>query len=367
MLKPSIVDRYLFAECAKTWLGVAAVMVVLTLGVGFARFIAEAAAGQIPAAAILTVAGYSVLQNLEIVLPVSVLLAILLTVGRLCRDNEMAALAAGGVGLARLYRPLGLFALLLALLVAWLSLVVAPQAGRSLQQLRAAGAAVMVQSIEAGRFIVLDDGNAVFYAGQVQPDGTMRDVFIRVDLEKEGAEAVVTAARADYQVDASSGAQTLVLHQGFRYQGTPGQADYRVTGFAEHGVQVGPGAVDLDYDLEDIPSAALYARDDAAAVAELRGRLAVPLSLLVLAVLAVPLGQQPPRAGRYSKLVLGILIYVGYANALRLGELWLANGDVPRVLGLWWIHALMLALGAGLIARRLGYFRLRRWRRAAGR
>ena len=71
--------------------GAEAVLLVLTLGVGFARVIARAAAGEIPADIVLTVAGYSALENLEIVLPVSLLLAILLAVGRLCRDNEMAA------------------------------------------------------------------------------------------------------------------------------------------------------------------------------------------------------------------------------------------------------------------------------------
>lgn len=363
-LKPAIVDRYLLAEAAKAWAGVAAVLVVLAVGIGFAEFVSEAAAGVLPAAALLTVAGFTALENLVIVLPVSLLLAILLTVGRLCRDNEMAALAAGGIGLARLYRPFGLLALVLALLAGWLSLFLAPQAQRSMDMLRAASAAVLVQSVVPERFVVLDDGAAVFYAGAVSEAG-MRNIFIRLrgslaaEEARPGTETVVTAARAAYQVDRETGAQTLVLYDGRRYQGVPGQADYRITTFAEHGVRLTPGQTRPEPETTDMPSLQLLASGGAAALAELHARLAVPISVLVLALLAVPLGYQRPRAGRYGKLVLGIAVYVAYANLLRLGEVWLVQGAIPVWLGLWWAHALVVVVALGFMGRRMGYLQRR--------
>jgi lipopolysaccharide export system permease protein len=70
------------------------------------------------------------------------------------------------------------------------------------------------------------------------------------------------------------------------------------------------------------------------------------------------LGEVPPRSGRYGRLVAGILLYVGYANLLRLAEVWLTQGTTPAALGLWWVHAAMLTLALVLVARRQGRLRL---------
>lgn len=359
-----ILHRYLLRECAKTWFAVIAVLLVLTLGAAFARFIARAAAGELPADVVWAVAGYSAVENLEIVLPVSLLLAILLTVGRLCRDNEMTAMAAGGVGLARLYRPFLGLALLLAVVAGWLSLSVGPGAGRAMERLQGAAGGLAMEALTPGRFHTLLDGRAVLYAESLDAAaGRMRDVFIRVRQPAEaGADAagetVVVADRAWQRYETATGRRTLVLRDGWRYEGGPGRADYRVTRFAEHGVRIAPPAPEVEFDLSEMSTAELLARDDAGARAEWHRRLGVPVSVLVLAVLALPLGEAPPRSGRYGRLVAGILLYVGYANLLRLAGVWLALGTTPAVLGLWWVHAAMLGLALVLVARRQGRLRL---------
>ena len=107
-----VIFRYLFGETAKTWLIITSVFVLLTLGIGLSRFIGDAAASQVPVDTVITLAFLSVVGNMEIVMPLSILLAIMLVVGRLCRDNEMAALMAGGAGLGTIYRPFLCVALL---------------------------------------------------------------------------------------------------------------------------------------------------------------------------------------------------------------------------------------------------------------
>ena len=109
-----IIFRYLFAEVGRTWLVVAGVLVFLTLGLGFARYIADAAAGELPVNTVLELAFFKLVENLEIVLPVSMLLGVLLTFGRLCRDNELSALFAGGAGLRTVYKPFVVLALAVA-------------------------------------------------------------------------------------------------------------------------------------------------------------------------------------------------------------------------------------------------------------
>ena len=90
---------------------------------------------------------------------------------------------------------------------------------------------------------------------------------------------------------------------------------------------------------------------------ELESRLAAPLSVLVLALLAVPLSHIQPGQGRYGKLVLGILAYLAYANLVSLGATWIGKGKMPMMLGLWWVHGLVLLVAFWLIARRQGWVR----------
>ena len=71
-------------------------------------------------------------------------------------------------------------------------------------------------------------------------------------------------------------------------------------------------------------------------------RLGVPLTLLVLTVVAVPLAKTEPRSGRFSGLASAVLVYLIYANLLAAGRGWLERGQIPEVVGLWWVHGLFL-------------------------
>lgn len=361
MLRVSIIDIYLFRECAKSWVSVAGVLIVLTLGVGFARFIASAAAGELPGSTVMTIVGFSLLQNLEIILPISLLLAVMLTVGRLCSDNEMAAMTAGGVGPRTLYRPFLLLAGLLTLGAALLSVQLGPGVERQMSLLKERGDVLAtLESFDPGRFHTLMSGRAAFYAERSEATtGEMADVFIRVKSQN-AQETVVLADRAVRQSDPDSGRQTLVLWSGWRYEGIPGQPDFRITRFSEHGVHMAPPQNEVSFGLEEAETAELLAADSPEAAAELHLRLSVPLSVFILALLALPLGYLPPRSSRYGKLVIGILVYVVYANLLRLGAVYLSDGVIPAWLGLWWVHLVFAGLALVLIARREGRLRFRR-------
>jgi len=360
---PSVIFRHLFVEVARTWLVVAAVLIFLTLGLGFARFIADAAAGELPVDTVLVLALFKLIENMEIVLPVSMLLAVLLTLGRLCRDNEMAAMFAGGAGLLTVYRPFIVLSVIVALIAGTASIVGAPKAERAMAQIGAAGATALLRTLSPGRFQKFLDGDAVFYAGSRDSDDNLRDVFIRVQRDGrdgEPTQTVVTANRAREQTDPDTGRVTLVLDDGWRYEGFPGRADYRVIQFAEHGVQLVPAQADVDTKVEARGILSLLASSDPEAVAEWQTRVSVPLSILILTLLAMPVGRVPPRAGRYGRVVAGILLCVIYVNAIHLASVAVEEGTLPAVIGVWWVHAIVLAVAAVLIMREQGVFARRR-------
>lgn len=354
-----VIFRYLFVEVSRTWLMVAGVLLFLTLGLGFARFIADAAAGELPVNTVLELAVFKLVENLEIVLPVSMLLGVLLTLGRLCRDNEMAALFAGGAGLRQVYAPFLCLAVVVALFAASMSMFAAPKAQQAMERIGAKGATTVLATLAAGRFRTFLDGDAVFYARSRDDGGDLRDVFIRVvreDQKGRPTQTIVTADRARQQADDDTGKVTLVLDDGWRYEGNPGRADYRVIKFAEHGVQLAAPADEANQDVETLSLSALRANDGAAAAAEWQKRLSVPLSIIILTLLALPLGRVPPRAGRYARVIAGVLIYVIYVNAVHLAAVSVEDETMPAWLGVWWIHAFVLAVAVGLVMREQGLF-----------
>jgi lipopolysaccharide export system permease protein len=355
----NVIFRYLFGEVARTWLIIIAVLLFLTLGLGLSQYIGYAAAGDVPVNTVFSLSALSVVRNLEIVLPISVLLAVLLVVGRLCRDNELAAMLAGGVGLARLYRPFLALGVSVALFGGLMSLVFAPLAAQKFKVLSASSAASAVQSVSPGRFVSLDNGDVAFYAQSRDKQGDFRDVFVRVEHtgnKGQKTETVVTAKRARQQVNAKTREVTLVLDDGWRYEGTPGQANYRIIQFKQHGVQLQPPQPRASGDVHTMSTQALIASHTPKATAAWQTRVSVPLSILILSLLALPIGRVPPRSGRYGRVIAGILFYVIYVNLVHLSEQAVENGALPGAIGEWWVHAVVLAVALILVAREAGYF-----------
>jgi lipopolysaccharide export system permease protein len=107
--------------------------------------------------------------------------------------------------------------------------------------------------------------------------------------------------------------------------------------------------------VETKPTRALLASSDPADRAELHWRMSSPVSLLVLGLLAVPLSRSSPRAGRYSRLGVGLLIYIIYSNALSIARVWVERGHVAEWIGMWWVHAIAACVGLLLLARESGW------------
>lgn len=358
---PRVIFRHLFGETAKTWLVITAVLVFLTLGIGLSRFIGDAAAGEVPVNTVAALAALSVVSNLDIVMPISVLLAIMLVVGRLCRDNEMAALMAGGAGLATIYRPFLALAALIALFAGTMSIIVAPHAQREMNRLGAQTAANAVQSVTPGRFASFDNGRVSFYAASRDDQDRLHNVFVRVLQSQKGPDrqTIVTASTARQSIN-DQHAVTLVLSDGWRYEGVPGQADYRIIHFDKHGVRLSPAQAFKDDDYDAKSTLALMRSDDGKATSKWQTRISVPLSIFILALIALPIGRVPPRAGRYGRVIVGILFFVVYLNLVRLSGQAIESGLLPAVIGEWWVHAVVLAIAVVLIARESGWPRRRR-------
>ncbi|MEX0729263.1 MAG: LPS export ABC transporter permease LptF [Aquisalimonadaceae bacterium] len=359
-MKLSIISRYLVREIGLAWLAVTLVLVTVLFTNRLVRYFGEAASGSLPGDMVLQIMGYKALSYTALVLPGSFFLGIILALGRLYRDSEMAAMGACGIGPGQVYKALSLLMLPLLVLVAWLAMDVQPWAAREGREVeQRARETAEISAIRPGRFLQSSRGDGMFYIERFTPDGErMRDVFLQVN--REGEQTLVRASEAQLDVDVESGDQYLVMFNGYRYDGEPGAEGWRITRFAAHGVRISEGEPStVRVRRAGYTTAELLKSDDPRDRIELHWRVSMPIMVLTLGLIAVPLSRGSPRDGRYGRLLLAVLLYAGYSNVLTIAQGWLEDGRVPLWMGLWPVHLLMALLGAVWLFRQYG---TPRWR-----
>ena len=353
-----ILDRYIFREIASTWLGVTLVLLLILLTNQFARILGDVAKGNLPKDAAMDVIVLSGAQYLTIIVPIGLFLAVMLALGRLYRDSEMPAMMACRVGPSGIYRPLVWLLVPLAGGVAWLSIDLAPRALQAVDRIGAeARRQADLTSIEPGRFTQVGPQDAVVYGERVTPDGQMINVFLQRQIDEKLIEVVV--AKRGEQVDSDDpDVRYLVLHEGRRYEGVPGTAEFRVVEFLEHGIPYRLPSLDPPEPTPRVMTVAgLMTAGGLEHIAELQWRVGVPIATIILSILAVPLSRTQPREGRYGRLAIGLLIFIIYLNMLSASKAWIEQGTVSPVLGLWWVHGVALVLALAMLAVQNGLHR----------
>jgi lipopolysaccharide export system permease protein len=344
-------DRYVLREVTLAWLAVTGVLLVILVSNELAQVLAQAAERGYPRDVIFELIWLTSIQNLTVLVPVGLLIGIVLALGRLYHESEMAAVRACGVGPGRLLRPIGLLTAVVTALLAWATLVAAPDAfGRAEGIKQEALKAAEFGMLEPGKFHTFAGGSAVFYAESGDKDGTLHKVFLERRIEDRIE--VVLADRARHVVEEDGALHVLVLYDGSRYEGSPGNPVLRRVRFTEHGIPVrlggqhsGPARVETRRTLD------LWRDPAPAAQAEVQWRLSLPIMAVLVALLAVPLAALRPRQGRYARVGVVILVFFIYVNVLSAARTWIEKGWLSAGIGVWWTHALVLGLAAYLWVR----------------
>jgi lipopolysaccharide export system permease protein len=352
-----ILARYILREFLGNWLAVALSVSVLVLGSQLTRSLERAAEANLPSDVVLKLTLLTFLQTAQITLPLALLLAVVLTYGRLAHDGEMSAIRSSGIGPWQSARGILLFGLVAAVLLGSVTLYFAPQmALREQLTLSDAYRRSQLAAFEPGRFTQLPGTGLVVHVGSVDADGGLRDVLF---LQREGKTLeVIRANRATYALDAGIRNLSLHLEQGERVTGEASAAASQRIRFASLELAVPLPSVDRTRSSRDVLSTAdllgSARRDDQA---ELQWRSSVPVMCLLLMLVAVPLSQLRPRQGRYTRMAPALLLFFLYINLLAATRSSIARGTFPLWPGMWAVH-LGVAAGAWL------WFTRKRWSRS---
>ncbi len=353
-----IIERYILREVFQTFLGVTLLLLLIFLSGTFVRLLAEVAEGDYPASILFSLFALKGLSNLVLVLPLSLFLGVLLGLGRLYNDSEMAAMTACGVGPRRILRAVAWVGVMVCLLIGFLSLYLSPWAEeKGHQLLDQARSEAEIEGLAVGRFNELEGDGQLIYVEAISADKRrLANLFAFSAPEKKGAERAtgpdslqLLTAQGAYQMgDRTSDDRFLVLTQGHRYEGDPAGGEFRIIEFEEHGLRIRDRELVRSQRRRNaMPTMKLLDSHINADRAEFQWRMAMPISAVLLALLAVPLSKTNPRQGRYGRLFAGIMIYIIYNNLLTVSRSSLGKGELDPWLGLWWVH---LALVAVLIA-----------------
>jgi lipopolysaccharide export system permease protein len=345
------IERYVLREVGQSWLAVTGVLVAIILSNQLSRVLGQATENAYGRHVVAELIVLGSVMNLSIVVPVGLLLAIVLSLGRLYHDSEIAALQACGYGPLQLLKPLLVFAVLIAAGLAWLSFVQVPLADLHAQSLKQSAVRnAQFGSLDSGRFRTFSKGDAVFYAESVDSKGVLHNVFVQRDVR--GVMQLALAETATYTAGATDATHLVTLFNGRRYEGVPGRADFRVIEFREHGIPVvAPTSAARKVDPDTKPTRELLGSSASEDVAQLQARISTPLMALVLTLIAVPLSRLRPRQGRYGRVGFAILVYFVYSNLLTAAKVWVEKGELSPLIGVWWVHLLGLSLALFLVLR----------------
>ncbi|NCA69621.1 MAG: LPS export ABC transporter permease LptF [Sphingobacteriia bacterium] len=338
-----IIDRYLLGETTKVFVAIVAVLVLIVASMLFLRTLEEVNVGALSVHLVLRFLGYQIVRDMPMLLPPAFFLALLVTLSRLSRDSELIALGACGIGPARQLRALLLLALPVALLTGWVALALQPWAATGIMQIRLEQEeqAAQIAGLKAGRFYLEEGGKLVLYIGEMDRQQSLANVFI-LD-RREAITRLVTSQAGWHRVEAETGDHLVTLSNGYRFDGQPGAGAFLIGEFDEYEVRVRASQAPPARFAKNttFSTRQLLASGDLSDRVELEHRLAAPLAILALTVVAIPLVRLSPRQHGSGRLFLAFLAYFSFFNLQRLAESWLAIGVTPPWLTSLWYQLLI--------------------------
>ncbi len=315
-------------------------------------FVQLAAKGVLPNDAINTLLGFNMVKFLPMILSLSIFLSVLLTLTRWHRDSEMVVWFSAGLSITQWVRPILSFAVPVIVVITLLSLLVMPWAIQKGQDYRVQlKSRDELSSISPGVFKESNSGDRIYFIeGFDELGNVVKNIFVQsTQHQKTG----VIVANSGSRKKEANGDNFLVMEKGRRYEGKPNSAEVSTTEFEHYAIRIQTKeATPEPYTKQAIPTKQLLQDTNSADKAELQWRMAIPISALVLVLLAIPLSFVDPRAGRSLNLIFALVIYIIYNNILSIFQAWVTQGRLSAMIGLWPVHVFFLALTFYMFYRR---------------
>lgn len=355
-----ILYKHINREILQNFTAILAILTLIFLSQRMVNYLRDAASGDLSGLAVLQLLALFLPVLFSLMLPLTLFLAILLGLGRSYVEHEMTVMRACGVGeqdvLKNLMRPV----LALSLATAVMMLVLMPWAADKQQAvLDAQVAEAELSLLSPGRFQQSGDKQSVLYVEEFGAEKALSGVFFAtIPSEILGEFSLLSSKSGNHWQAEESGDRYLVLKDGYRYEFVPGSSEWTITKYDRYFMRAGPPSIAAavrkakavsTWDLIS-PNVEEWRRKSF--MAEFHWRIAVPLSMPILALIAIPLCRVKPRDGRFAKILPGLGIYLLYTLLLITAKSAMEDGKLNVWIGMWPIHVAALVLGMFMIRRR---------------
>jgi lipopolysaccharide export system permease protein len=361
MLFDSTVRR----ELARGFGATLVVILTIVLTMFLIRTVGQAANGSVAPQDVVLLLGYVALGHLPTMMALSLFISIVVTLGRMYRDSEMAIWFASGVGLSRFVRPVLRTGWPVLLAIAVLLLVVWPWGNKNSLELRDRYQARSdLSRVTPGVFQTSSDGRRTFFIERDGADGAdlgkARNVFIL--SQQEGTESVTSARSGHLETEGDD--RYLVLERGQRNDVDAGSGERMLSSFDTYRVLASEGAM---RSAEARPPKAvrtieLIRTPTVRNQAELTWRFGLLLGAANLLLLGIGLAATNPRRASNWNLLFALLAFVVYYNLINLSQAWVAGGRMGMGSALLVLHGGAFAAALSLLwwrdhaaVTRLGY------------
>jgi lipopolysaccharide export system permease protein len=328
------------------------VLVTLVLTNSMIRVLGNAASGTANPKDALVLIGLGMINYLPILLTASVFVAILMVLTRWYKDSEMVIWQSAGISLLKILRPILNFTAPIAVAIAVLSIFASPWASEQSATIKQRfQQRDDISMLAPGQFRESSGNNRVFFIESMNPEtDVITNVFV-TDFGKE--RQLVAVAKQGFIQNTPDGEKQLILETGRRYEGTPGNTDFRITEFDKYTVKLQDKVIDpIINGPRTLPAWVLIQDLNKAHLGEILWRIGLPLMAFVFAIIAIPLSYMDPRRGRYTALIMAVLLYFTYSNLLKLMQAWVSTGKLSFSIGWWLLHVVIALIGLTLIVYR---------------
>ena len=313
-----------------------------------------ASKGIIPNDSILTILVFSLLKYLPILLTLTLFLTILLSLSRWFRDSEMMIWFSSGLGLTSFIRPILFFSLPIILLISFLSLYLSPWATQKSEEYKAGlKNRDELATISPGSFKESKSKDRVFYIEGFGDLGSkVKNVFVQ--SEQNGKLGIIVSNEGSRVSTSTDKDEYIVLKKGKRYEVNHENNNFTEIKFDDYGFLVErklPPIIDVNQ-VEAMPTALLLLTNGNREIAEFVWRVSLPISGIVLIILAIPLSFINPRSGRSVNIIIAIMIFAIYNNLMGVTQSYINLGKLNPYFGGAIVHVLIISIASYLMLRR---------------
>ena len=358
-----IINRYIFKEIAYPFIIILFILTFVLLMGKILQIMDLVINKGVNVFSILKIIFFLLPSFMLFTVPIALLIAILIAMGRLSADNEITALKTSGISLMQIYYPVAIASLITFAFTIFTSYFLVPQSNFATKRLLFN---IVQQNATIGikeKVFNADFKGFLFYAEKIPDNKNYMEGIIVSDNRIIGEQNTILAKKAYLVSDPESMKVKLTLEDGSIHTVSSDLKNYRKIDFKSYDINLDLSTALASIDESSKSSTEMTVREllakmkkpgmDPAAIRELaievHKKFTIPLSCIFFGMLALPLGIRSHRSVKSRGFAVGLIV-VSLYYLLRIGgEAFAETGYISPAFGVWVPSSIFAFMGISLL------------------